>query len=104
MLSFLSTVSTYTEKTFGLAPYVIALCQHTLDLVKLALCRECIECFDCFWIENWLHIKKVMDRNVWMCFVLTALIYSIECIACFDLCINNVDKQHSIHYSMHCVL
>ena len=24
-------------------------------------------------IENWLNIKKVMDRNVWMCFVLTVL-------------------------------
>ena len=22
-------------------------------------------------IENWLNIKKVMDRNVWMCFVST---------------------------------
>ena len=24
-------------------------------------------------IENWLNIKKVMGRNVWMCFVLTVL-------------------------------
>ena len=24
-------------------------------------------------IENWLNIKKVMDRNVWMCFVSTVL-------------------------------
>ena len=23
------------------------------------------------WIENRLNIKKVMDRNVWMCFVST---------------------------------
>ena len=23
------------------------------------------------WIENRLNIKKVMDRNMWMCFVLT---------------------------------
>ena len=22
-------------------------------------------------IENWLNIKKIMDRNVWMCFVST---------------------------------
>ena len=22
-----------------------------------------------FQIENWLNIKKVMDRNVWMCFI-----------------------------------
>ena len=28
-----------------------------------------------FRIENWLNIKKVMGRNVWMCFVLTALTY-----------------------------
>ena len=55
-------------------------------------------------IENQLNIKKVMGRNVWMCFVLTLSTYSIECIACFDLCINSIDKQHSIHYSMHWVL
>ena len=24
-------------------------------------------------IENWLNIKKVIDRNVWMCFVSTVL-------------------------------
>ena len=28
-----------------------------------------------FQIENRLNIKKVMGRNVWMCFVLTALTY-----------------------------
>ena len=27
------------------------------------------------WIENWLNIKKVMGRNVWMCFVSTASTY-----------------------------
>ena len=26
-------------------------------------------------IENWLNIKKVMDRNVWICFVSNALTY-----------------------------
>ena len=26
-------------------------------------------------IENWLNIKKVIGRNVWMCFVSTALTY-----------------------------
>ena len=55
-------------------------------------------------IENRLNIKKVIGRNVWMFFVSTASTYSIECIACFDLCIDSVDKQHSIHYSMHWVL
>ena len=48
------------------------------------------------WIENRLNIKKVIGRNVWMCFVLTASTYSIECIACFDLCIDSVDKQCTI--------
>ena len=28
-----------------------------------------------FWIENWLNIKKVMGRNVWMCFVSTMSTY-----------------------------
>ena len=27
------------------------------------------------WIENQLNIKKVMGRNVWMCFVLAGLTY-----------------------------
>ena len=27
------------------------------------------------WIKDQLNIKKVMGRNVWMCFVLTALTY-----------------------------
>ena len=27
------------------------------------------------WIENPLNIKKVMGRNVWMCFVSTAFTY-----------------------------
>ena len=27
------------------------------------------------WIENRLNIKKVMGRNVWICFVLTASTY-----------------------------
>ena len=38
-----------------------------------------------FWIENQLNIKKVMSRNVWMC---------------FNSSIDSLDKQHS----MHCVL
>ena len=29
------------------------------------------------WIENRLNIKKVMGRNVWMCFVLTASTYIV---------------------------
>ena len=46
-----------------------------------------------FLIANWLNIKKVMDRNVWMCFVLTALTYIalnalkvlIPCVDSFDI-------------------
>ena len=62
-------------------------------------------------IENWLNIEKVIGRNVWMCFVSTAstyialnalifvstvstnnIAYTIQCNACFDLCIDSVDK------------
>ena len=28
---------------------------------------------NCLRIENWLNIKKLMGRNMWMCFVLTVL-------------------------------
>ena len=46
-----------------------------------------------FLIANWLNIKKVMDRNMWMCFVLTALTYIalnalkilIPCVDSFDI-------------------
>ena len=41
-------------------------------------------------------------------FVLTVstnnIAYTIQCIGCFDLCMESVDKQHSIHYSMHYML
>ena len=50
-------------------------------------------------IENPLNIKKVMGRNVWMCFdsnINSLDKHSIQCIACFDLCINSVDKQDTI--------
>ena len=50
-------------------------------------------------IENPLNIKKVMGRNVWMCFdssIDSLDKHSIECIACFDLCIDSVDKQDTI--------
>ena len=51
-------------------------------------------------IENRLNIKKVMGRNVWMCFdssINSLDKYSIQCIACFDLDIDSVDKQDTIH-------
>ena len=50
-------------------------------------------------IENPLNIKKVMGRNVWMCFdssIDSLDKQSIQCIACFDLCIDSVDKQDTI--------
>ena len=34
--------------------------------------KPSVSAFQIFlWIENQLNIKKVMGRNVWMCFVLT---------------------------------
>ena len=51
------------------------------------------------WIENPLNIKKVMGRNVWMCFdssINSLNKHSIQCIACFDLCIDSVDKQYTL--------
>ena len=47
-------------------------------------------------IENPLNIKKVMGRNVWMCF--DSIIDSLDkhSIQCFDLCIDSVDKQDTI--------
>ena len=50
-------------------------------------------------IENLLNIKKVMGRNVWMYFdssIDSLNKHSIQCIACFDLCIDSVDKQDTI--------
>ena len=50
-------------------------------------------------IENPLNIKKVMGRNVWMCFdssIDSLDKHSIQCSACFDLCIDSVDKQDTI--------
>ena len=50
-------------------------------------------------IENQLNIKKVMGRNVWMCFdssIDSLNKHNIQCIACFDLCIDSVDKQDTI--------
>ena len=46
-----------------------------------------------------LNIKKVMGRNVWMCFdssIDSLNKHSIQCIACFDLCIDSVNKQDTI--------
>ena len=57
-------------------------------------------------IQNPLNIKKVMGRNVWMCFdssINSLDKHSIQCIACFDLCIDSVDKQDTIlNTQKHC--
>ena len=50
-------------------------------------------------IENLLNIKKVMGRNVWMCFdssIYSLDKHSIQCIACFNVCIKSVDKQDTL--------
>ena len=50
-------------------------------------------------IENLLNIKKVTGRNVWMYFdssIDSVDKHSNQCIACFDLCIDSVNKQDTI--------
>ena len=52
-----------------------------------------------FRIANRLNIKKVMDRNVWMCFdssINSLDKHNSQCIACFDLRIVSIDKQDII--------
>ena len=52
-----------------------------------------------FQIENRLNIKKVMGRNMWMCFdssINSLNKHSIQCIECFDLHIDSVNKQDTI--------
>ena len=52
------------------------------------------------WIENPLNIKKVMGSSVWMCFdssIDSLNKHSIQCIVWFDLCIESVNKQDTIH-------
>ena len=58
-------------------------------------------------IENPLNIKKVMGKNVWMCFdssIDSLDKHSIQCIACFDLCIDSVNKKDTIHNSIALIL
>ena len=43
-------------------------------------------------VENWLNIKKVMGRNVWMCFVSTVLTYiAFNALEILKSCINNIN-------------
>ena len=98
-MSFVSTVSTY-----------IAL--NALEILMPSV--NSVDIYSIWWygwkalslgfqnflqIENPLNIKKVMGRNVWMCFdssIDSLNKHSIQCIACFDLCIDSVDKQDTI--------
>ena len=45
-----------------------------------------------FWIENQLNIKKVMGRNMWMCFVSTASTYvALNALEILMPSVNSVD-------------
>ena len=72
-MSFVSTVSTYIALNALeiLMPSVGSVDISSIDgMVEKPL----VSAFQNFlWIENQLNIKKVMGRNVWMCFVLTVL-------------------------------
>ena len=47
-----------------------------------------------FWIENRLNIKKVMGRNVCMCFVLTLSTYiALNALHALIICLNSVDMR-----------
>ena len=49
-----------------------------------------------FWIENWLNIKKVMGRNVYMSFVSTVSTYiALNALHALILCLDSVNI-HSI--------
>ena len=93
----------------------VALTQHFIQ--RTMRCKNCIDSVDIdsidgmvekpwisafqnfLQIENPLNIKKVMGRNVWMCFdssIDSLNKHSIQCIACFDLCIDSVNKQDTI--------
>ena len=56
-----------------------------------------------FWIENWLNIKKVMGKHVWMCFVLTALTYiALNALKILTPSVNSVDIYSITLYTVLC--
>ena len=64
----------------------LALTVSTYNSIDGSVEKPSVSAFQNFFqIGNRLNIKKVMGRNVWMC---------------FDRSINSLDKQHS----MHCML
>ena len=98
-MSFVSTVSTY------IALNALEILMPSVDSVNIYSiwwygCKALSLSFKNFLqIENPLNIKKVMGRNVWMCFdssIDSLDKHSIQCIACFDLCIDSVNKQDTI--------
>ena len=68
-------------------------CIDSVDIDSIECIRDpCV-------VSTVLTYKKVMGRNVWMCFdssINSLDKHSIQCIACFDLCIDSVDKQDTI--------
>ena len=69
-MSFVSTVLTYIALN-ALDPRPV-LTVLTYIILMVWLKRPSVSAFQNFLrIENQLNIKKVMGRNVWMCFVLT---------------------------------
>ena len=69
-MSFVSTVLTYIAlNALDPCPVLTVL---TYIILMVWLKRPSVSAFQNFLrIENQLNIKKVMGRNVWMCFVLT---------------------------------
>ena len=69
-MSFVSTVLTYIALN-ALDPCPVSTVL-TYIILMVWLKRPSVSAFQNFLrIENQLNIKKVMGRNVWMCFVLT---------------------------------
>ena len=70
-MSFVSTVSTY------IALNALEILMPSVDRVDIysidgIVEKPSVSAFQNFlWIENQLNIKKVMGRNMWMCFVST---------------------------------
>ena len=68
-MSFVSTVSTY------IALNALEILMSSVNRVNIysidgMVEKPSVSAFQNFlWIENQLKIKKVMGRNVWMCFV-----------------------------------
>ena len=98
-MSFVSTVLTY------IALNALEILMPNVDSVNIYSIwwygwKPWVSAFQNFFqIENPLNIKKVMGRNVWMCFdssIDSLDKHSIQCIACLDLCIDSVDKQDTI--------